>query len=83
MLPLLEILSRKLAGLQFRCPESSQELSCHLQVVPIGVRRHGDAVRRVEVGWVPWETPSLLSARPRLAVQWPDPSSSDSPRTPP
>lgn len=32
-------------------------------------RRHGDAIRRAEGSWVPWETPNLLSVRPRLPVQ--------------
>lgn len=35
-----------LVGLQFRCLESGQDFSCHLQGEPFGAGRHGDAVRR-------------------------------------
>lgn len=45
---------------------------------PIRDRRHGNAIRRAEGSWVPWETPNLLSIRPRLPVQWSHPSSSAS-----
>jgi hypothetical protein len=32
-----------LIGLQFRCLESGQGFSCHLQGEPVGARREGDA----------------------------------------
>lgn len=45
---------------------------------PIRDRKHGDAIRRAEGSWVSWETPHLLSVRPRLPVQWSHPSASAS-----